>query len=115
MFDLIIRGGHLVDYQNNVNGTFDLGIADGQVVEVSPEIDLTRGQRVFDAAGKMVLPGIIDLHVHTGFVCKGRTAMNNMVKAGTVTAVDVGGPLEEFYDNAVSHGAGLNMACLPMI
>lgn len=115
MFDLIIRGGHLVDYQNNVNGTFDLGIADGQVVEVSPEIDLTRGQRVFDAAGKMVLPGIIDLHVHTGFVCKGRTAMNNMVKAGTVTAVDVGGPLEEFYDNAVSHGAGLNMACLQMI
>ncbi|NLN16844.1 MAG: amidohydrolase family protein [Firmicutes bacterium] len=115
MFDLIIRGGRLVDYQNSIDGTFDLGITDGQVTEVSREICLTRGKRVLDATGKMVLPGIIDLHVHTGFVCKGRTGMNNMAKAGTVTAVDLGGPLEEFYDNAVNHGAGLNVACLQMI
>src|SRR5665648_513162 len=108
MYDLVIKGGTVYDPINNIAGKYDIGIGDGQIAIVSEDIEISLGKRLIKAEGKVVVPGIIDMHVHTGFVCKGRTAMPMMAKAGTVTAVDCGGPINEFIDNAVQNGAGMN-------
>ncbi len=115
MYDLLVKGGEVIDPENGLHGKLDIGVMDGKVAQVSEDIPLSKGKRVLDAGGKIVVPGIIDMHVHTGFVCKGRTAMPMMAKAGTVTAVDCAGPLDEFFDNALNNAAGMNMLCLQMV
>lgn len=116
MYDLIVKGGTVIDPENHIHGKYDIGVVDGKVAEVSPEIDPNLGKRILNVNGKVVVPGIIDMHVHTGFTGKGgRAAMTMAVKAGTVTAMDCGGPLHEFYDFSINSGTGMNMICLQMI
>jgi hypothetical protein len=116
MYDLILKGGLLIDPENSVRGIFDIGIEDGQIVAISEEISPARGRRVFFADGKAILPGIIDMHMHTGFTGEGgHAAMRMMVKAGVATALDCGGPLDGFFDFSAHDGVGMNMMCLQMI
>ncbi|MHB1652586.1 MAG: amidohydrolase family protein [Desulfitobacteriaceae bacterium] len=115
MYDLLVKGGVVIDPENKVNGKFDLAVEDGKIVCITPKIDPSLAKRVLNVTGKTVVPGIIDMHVHTAFPGKSRAAMSMMVKAGTVTAVDCGGPLHEFYAHCLEDSAGMNMACLEMI
>lgn len=61
---LVIRGGRVVDPAHNINTVTDLAITDGRVQEVANAIPLERGDRVIDAGGLLVFPGLIDLHCH---------------------------------------------------
>ena len=61
--ELLIQGGHLIDPEANRDGRFDILVKDGIVAEVAPEIKRD-GVTVIDVAGKYVMPGFIDLHVH---------------------------------------------------
>ncbi len=116
MFDLIIKNGTVIDPENKIHGQRDIGIDGGKVVEVAEEINTNKGIKVLDAKGKTIVPGIIDMHVHTGFTGKGgQAAMSMLARAGTVTAMDCGGPLHEFYDFSINNGTGMNMICLQMI
>ncbi|MBS3948754.1 MAG: dihydroorotase [Dethiobacter sp.] len=60
---LLIRGGTLVDPVQGLHGRYDLLVRDGVVAKVAPQIDAA-GAEVLEAAGRMVLPGLIDLHTH---------------------------------------------------
>ena len=60
-FDLLLRGGEVV--ANGALTTADIGVIDGRFAEVGPEIDGTAGREI-DARGHLVLPGVIDPHVH---------------------------------------------------
>ena len=59
-FDVVIRGGHVVTESELIE--CDVGIRDGVVAELRNSID--GGKRIFDASGKLVLPGGIDGHCH---------------------------------------------------
>jgi len=66
---IIIKNGHLVDVEADRDGLFDIYVNDdGKVEKVGArgELDclVKEGTEVIDAAGKYVLPGFIDLHVH---------------------------------------------------
>ena len=63
-FDLLIRNGEVVDPSQNLRGRRDLGIRFGVVEAVEPSIPAERANRVLDATGKLVTPGLIDLHSH---------------------------------------------------
>lgn len=63
-FDLVVTGGTLVDPGAGRHGRFDLAIANGMVQKVAPAIPATSARRQIDARGKLVLPGLIDLHTH---------------------------------------------------
>jgi dihydroorotase len=63
-FDLLIRGGEVLDPSQNLRGKRDIGIRFGVVEAVEPSIPAERANRVMDAAGKLVTPGLIDLHSH---------------------------------------------------
>jgi dihydroorotase len=79
---IVIRNGHVVD-PGRVNGPFDLLIQDGKIVGVGRDLAAPEGATVIDAAGKWVLPGFVDLHVHLrepGFEYK------ETIKTGTAAA-----------------------------
>jgi dihydroorotase len=62
--DLLIKNGHLIDPKNSIDGIMDVAIKDGKILEVEENIPADRAQKVVDATGLYVTPGIIDIHVH---------------------------------------------------
>src|SRR5258707_13801636 len=63
-FDLVIKGGEVLDPSQSLKGRRDIGIRYGVVEALGPEILASRALRVLDASGKLVPPGLIDLHAH---------------------------------------------------
>src|SRR5260221_9795818 len=63
-FDLVIKGGDVVDPSQSLRGKRDVGIRWGMIEAVEPDIPAARAARTIDASGKLVTPGLIDLHSH---------------------------------------------------
>jgi dihydroorotase len=64
-FDLLIRNANALDAGTGLAGKRDIGIRYGLIEAIEPTIAPDRAQRVMDAGGKLVTPGLIDLHCHT--------------------------------------------------
>jgi len=64
-FDLLIKGGQVLDPAQRLNAVRDVGLRNGLVEAVAASIPAERAQRVINAAGKLVVPGLVDLHAHT--------------------------------------------------
>src|SRR5262245_45770702 len=63
-YDLVIRGGEVLDPSQNLRGRRDIGIRNALIAAVEPEIAAARGTQTTDAAGQLVLPGLVDFHAH---------------------------------------------------
>src|SRR5438046_8929690 len=63
-FDLVIKGGDVLDPSQSLRGKRDIGIRWGVVEAIEAEIPAARASRSIDASGKLVTPGLIDLHCH---------------------------------------------------
>lgn len=63
-YEIVIKGGHVIDPKNNIDGVMDIAIADGKIALVSKDIDSKQGIQVVDAKGMYVTPGLIDIHTH---------------------------------------------------
>src|SRR5476651_1214656 len=63
-FDLLIKGGDVLDPSQSLRGKRDIGIRRGIVEAVETDIAEARALRVLNAAGKLVTPGLVDLHSH---------------------------------------------------
>lgn len=63
-FDLVVRGGEVIDPSQNVRGFYDVGIKNGVVTAVEAGINPSRAAQSYDATGKIITPGLVDLHVH---------------------------------------------------
>jgi dihydroorotase len=63
-FDLVIKGGDVLDPSQSLRGKRDIGIRWGMIEAIEPEIAPARALRTIDASGKLVTPGLIDLHCH---------------------------------------------------
>jgi dihydroorotase len=64
MSGLLIRGGRVIDPSRNSDGMADVLVRDGKIEAVGRNIPVDRSVQVLDATGKVVAPGLIDLHVH---------------------------------------------------
>jgi dihydroorotase len=89
---LLIKNGHIIDPANKVDGKFDLLVADGKIAKLGAPGSLpSNGAQVTDAAGKLVVPGLIDMHVHLrepGYEYKETISTGTAAaKAGGFTAV----------------------------
>src|SRR6202046_4436260 len=62
MFDLVLKGGRIVDPGRGVDARLDVAFAHGKVAEIGP--DLVGGTQTRDVSGLIVVPGLIDLHTH---------------------------------------------------
>ncbi|WP_460938260.1 amidohydrolase/deacetylase family metallohydrolase [Spirosoma humi] len=66
-YTVVIKGGHVIDPKNNIDGLMDIAIADGKIVQVAKSIDPKGAIQVVDAKGLYVTPGLIDIHTHVFF------------------------------------------------
>src|SRR5215207_7213076 len=63
LYDLVIKGGLVVDGTGMPGIVTDIGIRDGVIARVDC-IDATKGREVIEASGLIVAPGFVDLHTH---------------------------------------------------
>jgi dihydroorotase len=63
-FDLVIKGGDVLDPSQSLRGKRDIGIRYGLIEALEADIPAGRAERVLDAGGKLVTPGLVDLHTH---------------------------------------------------
>ncbi|MEX1213386.1 MAG: amidohydrolase/deacetylase family metallohydrolase [Balneolaceae bacterium] len=66
-YDLVLKGGHLIDARNGIDDVMDIAISGDRVVRVASEIDASEAEQVVDLQGLYVSPGLIDLHTHIFF------------------------------------------------
>ena len=111
MYDLIIKNGHVVDPINHIDAVMDVAIENGQIAEVAKEIN-AQASEVLDASGKIVMPGIIDMHTHMRTLFGHPHAQRMVALAGVTTTLDMAGPLEDILNSIPGSGAGVNIAVL---
>ncbi len=92
MHDLVITGGTLVDPAAHIHARRDIAFANGKVSEVSAWIDPNSAKESINASGKLVVPGLIDVHVHVyeGVSHLGINADHTCLAHGATTVVDAG-------------------------
>jgi dihydroorotase len=61
---ILIKSGHVVDPKNGIDGKADVLIENGKIAGVSEDIGDSKNHRIMEAGGKVVIPGMIDMHVH---------------------------------------------------
>jgi dihydroorotase len=66
-YDLLLKGGHVLDPKNNINGKMDVAIRGSKIARVAPVIDATQAKKVIPCDGLYVTPGLVDIHVHLYF------------------------------------------------
>ena len=106
-YDWIVAGGRGIDPANDIDDTLDLGISAGKIATVGKGLDVTAADQVYDAAGKLVVPGFIDVHAHCyqGVTPAGVDIDHYGLGRGATTCVDAGSSgcdtFDDFRANAV--------------
>jgi len=62
-YDLIVKGGRVIDPSRKVNAILDVAIAQGRIAALKANISADAAETI-DARGKLVVPGLIDIHTH---------------------------------------------------
>ncbi|MBY0507979.1 MAG: amidohydrolase/deacetylase family metallohydrolase [Bryobacteraceae bacterium] len=63
-YDLLLKGGHVIDPKNNLNAPLDVAITAGKIARVAAGIPASEAKAVADVRGLYVTPGLVDIHVH---------------------------------------------------
>jgi dihydroorotase len=63
-YDLLLRGGHVLDAKNHIDAVMDVAIKDGHIAKVAPGLSPRDAIKTIDVKSLYVTPGLIDLHVH---------------------------------------------------
>jgi hypothetical protein len=110
-YDLLIKNGYLVDAAHNREGRYDLGLCDGKVVDVEPDLNPDLAADVFDARGKLVFPGLVDNHVHLTHT-EQAVGFQMLARAGVTCALECGGFIENVIEGMAVCGSGISIAVL---
>lgn len=98
-FDLLIKGGRVIDPKNQIDSRLDVAIKDGKISKVGKDIPVTDAKKVIDATGLLVAPGLIDIHTHVFVGSKPDTFADGFssvspddftFRSGVTTVVDAG-------------------------
>ena len=91
-YDLILRGGRVIDPSQRIDGVMDVAFSGGKVAKVAPKLEGDAKTDIRNVAGKIVTPGLIDLHTHVywGGTSLGIDAEEFCRTSGVTTAVDTG-------------------------
>src|ERR1700733_5510297 len=91
-FDLILKGGRIVDPSQKLDLVGDIGFAGGKVAKIAPRLEPDAATDVRDVSGRIIVPGLIDLHTHVywGGTSLGIDAEKFCRTSGVTTAIDTG-------------------------
>lgn len=99
-YDLLLKGGHIIDPKNKLSAVRDVAIAGGRIALVAEKIDASEAFKSVDVSGLYVTPGLLDIHAHvyTGTGEPHSYAGDNSVypdgftfRVGVTTVADAGG------------------------
>lgn len=127
-YDLLLKGGHLIDARNNISAVRDVAIAGGKVAAVAATINPADALKIVDASGLYVTPGLVDIHVHVyaGTGERGSYAGDNSLypdgytlRAGVTTVADAGSSgwknFDDFKDRIIDRSKTRVLAFLNIV
>lgn len=124
-YDILIRGGEVIDPSQSLRATRDVAICGTQIVAVDQNLDESQADTVVDARGQIVVPGLIDLHAHVYTHSPFGLDADPLCPAGGVTTIldagsagsyNFGAFRRETIDRAETQIFGLvNLSCIGLI
>jgi dihydroorotase len=127
-YDLLLKGGQVIDAKNKLSAVRDVAIQDGKIAEVAANIPAEKGRRVVDVTGMYVTPGLVDIHFHAyaGTGMRGAYSGDNSVypdgftfRSGVTTIVDAGSSgwrnFPDFKDRVIDRSRTRVLALLNIV
>ncbi len=127
-YDLLLKGGYVIDSRNRISAVRDVAIASGKVAAVAANIAPAEAFKVVDASGYIVTPGLVDIHVHVyaGTGERRSYAGDNSLypdgftlRSGVTTIVDAGSSgwksFEDFKDRIIDRSRTRVLAMLNIV
>jgi dihydroorotase len=127
-YDLLLRGGHVIDARNSISAVRDVAIAGGKIAAVADAIDPAEALKTVDVKGLYVTPGLIDIHTHVyaGTGERRSYAGDNAVypdgftfRVGVTTVADAGGSgwrtFDDFKDRIIDRSKTRVLAFLNIV
>ena len=92
LYDLLVKGGRVLDPGQGIDGRFDIGVTNGKIAALKPDISAAEAHATVSAKDKLVVPGLIDIHCHVyaGVLNQGVEPDLIGVRAGVTTLLDAG-------------------------
>ncbi len=120
-YDLLLKGGHVLDAKNGRNERLDIAVAGGRIARVAPRISSRLARKTVDVSDYYVTPGLIDIHAH--FDVQGAPLCidpdHNTLRYGVTTAVDAGSSgakgFEDFKAKVIDKAAVRLLAFLNIV
>jgi dihydroorotase len=127
-YDLLLRGGHVIDAANHIDAVMDVAIKDGHIAQVAPKLKSEDAIKTIDVKGMIVTPGLIDMHFHAyngtgernsyagdlGILPDGFT-----FRSGVTTVVDAGSSgwrnFEDFKDRVIDRSKTRVLAMINIV
>jgi dihydroorotase len=98
-YDLLVRGGRVIDPSQKIDRLADVAIRDGRIDTVRPDIPAASASTVIDARGRLVVPGLIDIHLHARDAA---LPPSEILSTGVTTMVDAGSKGADNVDQIVA-------------
>ena len=127
-YDVLLKGGHVIDARNNISAVRDVAIAGGKVAAVAANISPADALKVVDVSGLYVTPGLVDIHVHVyaGTGERGSYAGDNSqypdgftLRSGVTTVADAGSSgwrsFDDFKDRIIDRSKTRVLALLNIV
>ncbi len=114
-YDLLLKGGHVIDPKNNLSAVRDLAIAGGKIAAVAENIPASEARQTVDVSSLYVVPGLVDMHEHVFSGSMNREYLGESCvradsfsfRSGVTTVVDAGCSgwrnFGEFRDEVINH------------
>ena len=125
-YDLLLKGGTVIDPKNGLNAVRDLAIRDGRIAAVAENIPAGRARKAVDVRGMYVTPGLVDIHVHVfageGSEYTGELSVfpdDHSFRNGVTTMVDAGSSgwrnFEDFHRRTILRSRTRVLALLNIV
>ncbi len=126
-YDLVLKGGHLIDAKNGISAVRDVAISQGKIAAIAENIPASKARRTIDVSSLYVTPGLVDMHTHVFAGSMGReyTGENCVrpdgftFRTGVTTVVDAGSSgwrnFGEFRDQIVNRSKTRVFAMLNIV
>jgi dihydroorotase len=97
-YDLVVKGGRVIDPSRRIDAVRDVAVANGRIAAVAADIPAGAAQMV-DARGKLVVPGLIDIHTHTA---RFREGPELVLKDGVTGWIDAGSQGADHIEDTIA-------------